>query len=79
MTTADGQWFHYDLARQSWQPGLAPTYSGPLFDIAYFGLPTLDGLPAGSYAFFFGFDGAANGVLDTASAVYERTVLTVRP
>ncbi len=38
-------WF----ASQAWKPGLAPTYSGALFDIGYFGLPTLAGLPTGTY------------------------------
>lgn len=75
----DGQWYHFDLASQAWQPGLAPTYSGALFDIGYFGLPTLAGLPTGTYSFFFGFDTAANGVLDIGSAVYENTVVTVQP
>ena len=75
----DGQWYHFDLARQLWLPGLQPSYSGPLFDIAYFGLPTLDGLPPGTYGFYFGFDGDANGQLDTGSAVYEATVVTIDP
>lgn len=77
--TADGQWLHFDLATMSWQPGLAATYTGPLVDIRYWGLPTLGGLPAGSYTFYFGIDTAPNGALDLGSAIYERTVLTVQP
>lgn len=77
--SADGQTFWYDLATHAWKPGLAATYTGPLMDVPYFGLPSFDGLPAGSYAFYFGFDTAPNGQLDISLATYERTVLTIRP
>jgi hypothetical protein len=77
--TADGQFYHFDLPTMSWQPGLLATHTGALGDLPYFGLPTLAGLPAGRYDFYFGVDTVPNGALDFGSLVYEQTVLTVRP
>jgi hypothetical protein len=79
MLTAEGQWYNFDLLTMAWKPGLAALYSGSLFSFPYFGLPTLDGLPAGTHSFFFAYDGVPNGALDGNSLVYNRTTLTVRP
>jgi len=78
VAMAGGAFYSYDLATQAWQPGLTATYTGPLMAIPYFGLPTLAGLPAGSYTFYFGFDALANGSLDIGSTVYDTAVLDVR-
>lgn len=79
VASANGQLYHYDLATSSWVPGLAPTHTGALFDLSYFALPRLEGLPPGTYTFYFGYDTAPNGQLDIDKAVYESTVLTISP
>ncbi len=76
---ADGRFLHLDLATMSWMDGVVPSYTGALFELPYFGLPEIDTLPAGTHSFYFGFDTVPNGQLDLNSAVYERTVLTVKP
>lgn len=79
VTTETGLAYSYDLATRSWLPGLKATLTAPLVDLGAYALPPLDGLPAGRYAFHFGYDTVPNGLLDVSSATYERTVLTVRP
>jgi hypothetical protein len=79
VATADGQLFSFDLASKNWQPGLKATLTAPLVDLPPFALPSFEGLPAGQYSFYFGIDASPNGLLDLASAVYEKTVLTIRP
>lgn len=79
VATADGQLFSFDLASKSWQPGLKATMTGALVDLQPFALPSFDGLPAGSYTFYFGFDTSPNGLLDLSLATYEKTLLTVKP
>lgn len=79
VANAGGQLYHYDLATSSWVPGLAPTYTGALFDLSFFALPKVEGLPTGTYTFYFGYDTAPNGQLDIDKAVYESTVLTITP
>ncbi|WP_395700024.1 hypothetical protein [Aquabacterium sp.] len=75
---ADGRWLHFDLATMSWQDGIVPTYTGPLFELPYFGLPAVDTLPPGTHSFYFGFDTVPNGQLDFDKVVYERTQVTVK-
>lgn len=79
VAVAGSQVFHYDVASNSWAPGLAPSYTGPLVDLPYIELPRLEGLPAGTYTFYFGYDTVPNGQLDIDKAVYESTVLTIKP
>lgn len=79
VAVAGGQVFHYDLASNSWVPGLAPSYTGPLVTLPYIELPRLEGLAAGTYTFYFGYDTVPNGQLDIDKAVYESTVLTIKP
>jgi hypothetical protein len=74
---SDGRWLRFDLATMAWVPGLDPTYTGPLFGLPFFALPVVENLPAGTHAFYFGFDVRPNGQLDLDAVVYERTELTV--
>ncbi len=75
---ADGRYLHFDLATMSWQDGIVPTYTGPLFELPYFGLPAFDTLPPGTHSFYFGFDTVPNGQLDFDKVVYEQTQVTVK-
>jgi len=56
-----------------------PTYTGPLFELPFFGLPVIENLPAGTHSFYFGFDTKPNGQLDFDAVVYEKTDVTVTP
>jgi hypothetical protein len=69
---------HFDLGTFSWQPGIAPTFTGPLFDLSFFALPYLS-VPDGSYDFYFGFDAVPDGALSFSSLAFERTTATFAP
>lgn len=72
--------FSLDLGTASWKTGLQPTYSGALQSFDYLPLPyeLTNGLPPGSYQFYFGFDSVPNGNLDAAALVVDRVDLSVR-
>jgi hypothetical protein len=72
----DSSFYYFDLGAFDWRPGLAPTYTGPLFDLPNFGLPMRFGLPSGDYAYYFGFDSTPNGVLD-GDLSYEETQVRI--
>lgn len=66
---SDG-FYHFDLASQSWQPGVVATYQGPLMNLADY--PIFDGLlEAGTETYYFGVDTVMNGVIDMDSAWYD--------
>jgi len=73
--------FYYLDSNGSWQPaaGLAdmrPVYQGPLFDITTpLTLLNWNGLPAGTWKFFFGVDPNVNGYLDADSVCYNMAIL----
>lgn len=67
---------YFDLGTLSWAPGIRATYSGPLFDIPYFGLPYLDGTP-GKYDFYFGFDSIPDGQISFGALTFDRVQVTV--
>ena len=77
--TADGTLYSYDLASMSWKTGLSAVYTGALFDVSFFSLPSLRGLPSGSYDFYFGVDTVPNGILELDKTTYHKTRLTIGP
>ncbi|MFZ5775348.1 MAG: hypothetical protein ACOY3Z_07680 [Thermodesulfobacteriota bacterium] len=69
--------FSLNLGTMQWQSGLTPTYAGPLMEIPYLALPLdLGTLPAGTYDFYFGYDGSQNGTLDVDSMQYDVVRMT---
>jgi hypothetical protein len=69
---------HFDLGTFSWQPGLVPTFTGPLFDLPFFPLPYLS-MPEGTYDFYFGFDTVPDGALNFDALHFERTTVGFAP
>jgi hypothetical protein len=68
----------YNAGSDSWVPGTAVTYQGPLRQIGP--LPVFNGayLPTGNYTFNFGVDLNMNGVLDMKELFYDFVVVTVQ-
>ena len=62
-----------------WKTGLSAVYTGALFDVSFFSLPSLRGLPSGSYDFYFGVDTVPNGILELDKTTYHKTRLTIEP
>jgi len=71
-------WYHYDLGA-GWQPGLASTYRGQVFDLDAFSLLHEASLPAGRYTFYFGVDLAPNGTIDMEQLYSDQVEITIQP
>ena len=75
--TSFGQ-YRYNISTNSWIPGEAVTYQGPLFDLASREILNMTGLPIGTYLISFEVDTTMNGVRDLP--IYSDSVgVTVTP
>lgn len=76
VTGTAGSLYYLDISTVTWRSGLMPSYTGPLVDFPYIGLP-LASMPSGSYDIFFIYDSVPNGTLDIDSLVYDKIHLLV--
>ena len=58
-------WYRYNVGTDSWVPGQAVTYQGPVFDLATREILNRTGLPVGTYTLSFEIDTIMNGIKDT--------------
>ena len=71
--------YHYDYdSGGGWQPGMAASHQGNLFDLAPFDVPGAGVLPPGTYTVYFGVDTNMNGALDLGSLYFDSVSLTVQ-
>jgi hypothetical protein len=78
VASAGDTFFSFDLGTMGWTPGLSPSYTGPLTDIAYFPLPYVT-LPAGTYDLYFGFDSVPDRQLSMNALNFDRVTISVTP
>jgi len=76
LAEVSGQWYYYNL-HAGFTPGFAVSYQGGLQSLASYEVLRISGLPAGTYAFFFGIDFDVNGQLDINDLVYQSAAVTV--
>ena len=66
-TSTIDSWYYFDVSTMSWAyagcsyTALSFTYQGPLFDLSIFTVLNMDGLPKGTYTFYFAVDMNMNG------------------
>ncbi len=68
--------YHYDLL-SGWQPGVAITYQGPLFDFSPYEVLNMSGLPVGTYTCYFGVDMNMNGSINMGQMYYDSVEVTI--
>lgn len=70
--------YSYNVAQNTWTPGLRTTYMGPLMNLPN-PLTVLNraGLPAGTYTFYFVVDTPMNGQLNFNSLYVDRVSVTM--
>jgi hypothetical protein len=72
-------WFYYHVGSDSWKPGLAVTYQGPLFDLSPVEILNTSGLATGTYTFYFGVDMSMNRSMDDGVLFFDSVVVNVTP
>jgi M6 family metalloprotease-like protein len=72
-------WYHYNVASNSWFPGLIVTYQGPLFDLAPYVVLNMSGLPTGTYIIYFGVDTNMNSSVDMDVLFFDSVDVNVTP
>ncbi len=78
-------WYYFDVGTMLWvlagssYTDLSSTFQGPLFDLVTFTVLNMDGLPAGTYTFYFTVDTNRNGYLDLSQLYYDSVVVNIKP
>ena len=72
-------WHYYDVSSGTWLPGFVVTYQGSLLDLATLEVLNMNGLPEGTYIFYFAVDMVMNGSIYFDPLYFDSVVVSLTP